>query len=157
VPHQHTAYNGLEKPALRMLNGFLTFHYGALNSSCYYGDSAPGGGLLGIVLMERTHICGPRCRGSPRGWARGVSGPSFVPVDWVEVVAHLMAARRSSREKGDGLSKARRLRLLVGTFVLALSVMLTGCNGSGTQERKEDYEKMKMLKKQEEKEKKKGK
>jgi hypothetical protein len=34
--------------------------------------------------------------------------------------------------------------------------MLTGCNGSGTQERKEDYEKMKMLKKQEEKEKKKG-
>ena len=75
----------------------------------------------------------------------------------VEVVAYLMAARRSSREKGDGLSKARRLRLLVGTFVLALSVILTGCSGSGTsgtQERKEeDYEKMKMLKKQEEKEK----
>jgi hypothetical protein len=52
------------------------------------------------------------------------------------------------------LSKARRLRLLVGTFVLALSVILTGCSGSRTQERKEeDYEKMKMLKKQEEKEK----
>jgi hypothetical protein len=67
-----------------------------------------------------------------------------------------MAAPRSSREKGDGLSKARRLRLLVGTFLLTLSVMLTGCSGSGTQERKEDYEKMKMLKKQEEKEKKKG-
>ena len=49
------------------------------------------------------------------------------------------------------MSKARRLRLLVGTFVLALSVILTGCSGSGTQERKEDYEKMKMLKKQEEK------
>jgi hypothetical protein len=51
------------------------------------------------------------------------------------------------------LSKARRLRLLVGTFVLALSVILTGCRDSGTQEqeRKEDYEKMKMLKKQEEK------
>jgi hypothetical protein len=50
------------------------------------------------------------------------------------------------------LSKARRLRLLVGTFVLALSVILTGCSGSRTQERKEeDYEKMKMLKKQEEK------
>jgi hypothetical protein len=29
-----------------------------------------------------------------------VPGPSFVPVDWVEVVAHLMAARRSSRKKG---------------------------------------------------------
>ena len=38
-----------------MLNGFLTFYYGALNFSCYYRDSAPGGGLLGIVLMERTH------------------------------------------------------------------------------------------------------
>ena len=52
------------------------------------------------------------------------------------------------------MSKARRLRLLVGTFVLALSVILTGCSGSktsGTQERKEDYEKMKMLKKQQEK------
>jgi flagellar biosynthesis component FlhA len=43
------------------------------------------------------------------------------------------------------------LRLLVGTFLLALSVILTGCSGSRTQERKEDYEKMKMLKKQEEK------
>jgi len=43
--------------------------------------------------------------------------------------------------------------LVVGTFVLALSVILTGCSGSGTPERKEDYEKMKMLKKQEEKEK----
>jgi predicted phage tail protein len=62
-----------------------------------------------------------------------------------------MTARRSSREKGDGLSKARRLRLLVGTGLLALSVILTGCSGSRTQERKEDYEKMKMLKKQEEK------
>jgi hypothetical protein len=89
---------------------------------------------------------------------RGLSaGPSLVPVGWVEIVAYMMAARRSGREKGDGLSKARRLRLLVGTFLLTLSVMLTGCSGSGTQERKEDYEKMKMLKKQEEKEKKKGK
>jgi hypothetical protein len=40
---------------------------------------------------------------------------------------------------------------------LALSVILTGCSGPGTQERKEDYEKMKMLKKQEEKEKEKKK
>jgi hypothetical protein len=60
-----------------------------------------------------------------------------------------MAARRSGREKGDGLSKAGRLRLLVGTFLLALSVILTGCSGSGTQERKE--EKKMMLKKKEEK------
>jgi hypothetical protein len=51
------------------------------------------------------------------------------------------------------LSKAGRLRLLGGTFLLALSVILTGCSGSGTkdQERKEDLEKMKMLKKQQEK------
>jgi hypothetical protein len=60
-----------------------------------------------------------------------------------------MAARRSGREKGDGLSKARRLRLLVGTFLLALSVTLSGCSGSSvTQEEKK--EKMKMLKKKEE-------
>jgi hypothetical protein len=64
MPHQHTSYKGLAKPALRMLNGFLTFYYGALNSSCYYRDCTPGG--------ERP--------GAPRGWARGVSGPSFVPV-----------------------------------------------------------------------------
>ncbi len=49
------------------------------------------------------------------------------------------------------MSKARRLRLLVGTFLLALSVILSGCSGSVTQKRKE--EKMKMLKKKEEKEK----
>ena len=47
------------------------------------------------------------------------------------------------------MSKARRLRWLVGTFLLALSVILTGCSGSGTQERKE--EKKMMLKKKEEK------
>jgi hypothetical protein len=38
-----------------MLNGFLTFYYGALNFSCYYGDSAPGGELLGLLLVKRTH------------------------------------------------------------------------------------------------------
>ena len=53
------------------------------------------------------------------------------------------------------MSKARQLRLLVGTFVLALSVILTGCSGSVTQEQKE--EKKKMLKEKEEKEKKKEK
>ena len=45
------------------------------------------------------------------------------------------------------MSKARRLRLLVGTFLLALSVILTGCSGSVTQEQK--VEKKKMLKKEE--------
>ena|SRR5918997_6945806 len=88
------------------------------------------------------------------GENRSLSGLSFLPVGWVEVVAYLMAARRSSREKGDGLSKARRLRLLVGTFLLALSVILTGCSGSVTQEQKEEK---KMLKKKEEREKKKEK
>ena len=43
MPHQDTSYNGLEKPAVRMLNGFLTFYYGALNFSCYDGDRAAGG------------------------------------------------------------------------------------------------------------------
>ena len=89
------------------------------------------------------------------GENRGLSGLSFVPVGWVEIVAYLIPARRSSRKKGDGLSKARRLRLLVGTFLLALSVILTGCSGSVTQEQK--VEKKKMLKKKEEREKKKEK
>jgi hypothetical protein len=61
---------------------------------------------------------------------------------------YLMAARDSAREKGDRLSKARRLRLVVGTFLLALSVTLSGCSGSVTQEEKK--EKMKILKKREE-------
>jgi hypothetical protein len=59
-----------------------------------------------------------------------------------------MPTRRSGQEKEDDLSKARRLRLLVGTFLLALSVILSGCSGSVTQEQKE--EKKKMLKKREE-------
>src|ERR687894_226003 len=53
--HQHTSYKRVTKPALRMLNGFLTFHYGALNSSCYDGDSGPGGGLLGIDSPYGAH------------------------------------------------------------------------------------------------------
>ena len=54
----------LAKPALRMLNGALTFYYGALNFSCYYGDSAPGGEA-----------------GGSRGVGdRGEPGPSLVPV-----------------------------------------------------------------------------
>ena len=62
--HQHTPYKVLAKPALRMLNGVLTFYYGALNCSCYYGDSAPGGEA-----------------GGSRGVGdRGEPGPSLVPV-----------------------------------------------------------------------------
>ena len=53
------------------------------------------------------------------------------------------------------MSKARRLRLLVGTFLLPLSVILTGCSGSVTQEQKE--EKKKILKKTAEKDKEKKK
>ena len=85
-----------------------------------------------------------------------MSGPSFVPVRLGRSSSVLDGRSTEQPGEGDGLSKARRLRLLVGTFVLALSVILTGCSDSKTQERKEDYEKMKMLKKQEEKEKKKG-
>ncbi len=55
MPHQHTSYKGLAKPALRMLNGFLTFYYVALNFSCYYGDCTPGGELPGLILVKRTH------------------------------------------------------------------------------------------------------
>ena len=33
---------------------------------------------------------------------RGLSGSSLVPVGWIELVAYLMAARRSGWEKGDG-------------------------------------------------------
>ena len=45
MPHPQPSYKGLEKRALRMLNGLLTFYYGTLNSGCYDGDGAPGGGL----------------------------------------------------------------------------------------------------------------
>jgi hypothetical protein len=53
--HQHTSYKVLAKAALRMLNGVLTFYYGALNFSCYDRDSAPGGELPGLILVKRTH------------------------------------------------------------------------------------------------------
>jgi hypothetical protein len=84
----------LAKPALRMLNGVLTFYYGALNSSCYYGDSAPGGEA-----------------GGSRGVGdRGEPGPSLVPGGGVEVVAYWMAARRSDGEKGKVLGPVQRGR-----------------------------------------------
>ena len=81
---------------MRMLNGFLTFYYGALNCNCYYGDSAPGSELPALPSSMQTSL--PEVT---EGLGPGVvPGPSFVPVDWVEVVAHLMDARRSGREKG---------------------------------------------------------
>jgi hypothetical protein len=73
VPHQHTSYKGLAKPALRMLNGFLTFYYGALNSSCYYGDCTLGGELPGLLLVRRTH-------GSYVDLAAGARQRGLVPV-----------------------------------------------------------------------------
>jgi hypothetical protein len=117
-------------------------------------EMCPGGGLsMGISLWYRLSMRTMRTslprvtKGLDKN--RGLlAGPSLVPVGWVEIVAYMMAARRSGREKGDGLSKARRLRLLVGTFLLALSVILSGCSGSVTQEQKQ--EKKKMLKKKEE-------
>ena len=54
--HQHTSYKGLAKPALRMLNGFLTFYYGALNSSCYDGNSAPGGEAGGTEGLDTGSV-----------------------------------------------------------------------------------------------------
>jgi hypothetical protein len=116
-------------------------------------EMCPGGGLsMGISLWYRLSMRTMRTS-LPRvteglNKNRGLSGSTLVLVGWVELVAYLMAARRSGREKGDGLSKARRLRLLVGTFLLALSVILSGCSGSVTQEQKQ--EKKKMLKKKEE-------
>jgi hypothetical protein len=71
-----------QNPLCRMLNGFLTFYYGALNFSCYYGDSAPGGELLGLLLVKRTHgsyvdLAARGHRGAGHG---GEPGPSVVPV-----------------------------------------------------------------------------
>jgi len=80
--HQHTSYKVLAKPALRMLNGVLTFYYWALNCSCYYGDSAPGGGLFGILPLDHfSHMWTSLPGVTERlGENRGLSGPSFVPV-----------------------------------------------------------------------------
>ena len=55
MPHRHLPYSGLAKLALRMRNAFVTNYYGALNFSCYNGDSAPGGELPGLLLVKRTH------------------------------------------------------------------------------------------------------
>ncbi len=61
------------------------------------------------------------------------------------------ATRRGDQKGEDGLSKARRLRLLIGAFLLALSVTLTGCGGGADkEEKKKEAEK----KEQESKEKK---
>ena len=55
---------------------------------------------------------------------------------------HCGVRGRCDDQKGeDGLSKARRLRLLIGAFLLALSVTLTGCQGGGGKEEKKDEKK----------------
>ncbi len=55
------------------------------------------------------------------------------------------------------MSKARQLRLLIGTFLLALSVILSGCSGSVTQEEKKEKKKLLERKEETDKEKKKEK
>ena len=76
----------LAKPALRMLNGLLTFHYGALNSSCYYGDSAPGSELPASPsyadLAAGAQRRGQTTSGSVRSLLRAAR---FVPM--VDVIA----------------------------------------------------------------------
>lgn len=39
------------------------------------------------------------------------------------------------------MSKARRLRLLIGAFLLALSMSLTGCSAADKEEKKKEVEK----------------
>jgi hypothetical protein len=57
--------------------------------------------------------------------------------------------KKGDRERVDEFRRiVRQQTVLVGTFLLALSVILSGCSGSATQEEKK--EKMKMLKKKEE-------
>jgi hypothetical protein len=56
---------------------------------------------------------------------------------------------KGDRERVDKFRRiVRQQTVLVGTFLLALSVILSGCSGSVTQEEKK--EKMKMIKKKEE-------
>ena len=57
--------------------------------------------------------------------------------------------QKGNRERMDEFRRIVKQRtVLVGTFLLALSVTLSGCSGSATQEEKK--EKMKMIKKKEE-------
>jgi hypothetical protein len=95
--------------------------------------------------------------GVTEGLDTGSVRPLFRARRFVYIVAYLMTARRSGQEKGNGLSKARRLRLLIGTFLLALSVILSGCSGSVTQEEKKEKKKMLERKEETDKEKKKEK
>jgi len=51
------------------------------------------------------------------------------------------SAREASR-KESGVSKARRLSILIGAFLLALSITLTGCGGGADkEEQKKEVEK----------------
>ncbi len=69
------------------------------------------------------------------------------------------AARDGDQKGEDGLSKAKRLRVLVGALLLALSmslsgVALTGCGGSGVTPEKKEEAKKEAEKKEKEAEKK---
>ncbi len=48
---------------------------------------------------------------------------------------------RKASGKESGVSKARRLSLLIGAFLLALSITLTGCSSADKEEQKKEVEK----------------
>ncbi len=69
------------------------------------------------------------------------------------------AARYGDQKGEDGLSKAKRLRMSIGAFLLALSVTLsgvalTGCGGSGVTPEQKEEKKKEAEKKEKESEKK---
>ena len=82
----------------------------------------PVAGFLGFSLWSaRTHICGPRCRGSPRGWARGVSGPSFMPVGLYPYRRRARLASNRQRGSGSCASKQPMIKSARPTECLALA------------------------------------
>lgn len=88
MPHQRPSYKGLEKRALRMLNGLLTFYYGTLNSGCYDGDGAPGGGL-----SMRTYSLPRVTEGAgSTPLLRNNSGPPSLLVEGVRMASKKRAA-----------------------------------------------------------------
>jgi hypothetical protein len=59
--------------------------------------------------------------------------------------------RKASRRE-RGLSRTRRVSILIGAFLLALSITLSGCNSADKEEQKKEAEK----KEEQDKEKKEG-
>src|SRR3990170_1635428 len=114
-----------------------------------------------MVARRRHHAR----RHGPRLACRRAGGTSRIIVrrnkDDLQVVAIGVSTRaiksteqqqpntKGDRERVDRFRRiVRQQTVLIGTFLLALSVILSGCSGSVTQEEKK--EKMKMLKKKEE-------